>query len=91
MTHSVAIPSPLIFPQPSLQELKTPADLNLSMKIFHNALFTEKPDDVLQTSYGYIDVHDVAVAHVAALRNEAAGGERIIIAEGTWHNSWTPL
>ena len=57
------------------------------MKVFYTNLVTEKLDDVLQTSYGYIHVRDVALAHVAALRNEAAGGERIIIAEGTLHNS----
>ena len=51
--------------------------------MFYNNLVIEKPDDVLQTSYSYIHVHDIAIAHVAALRNGAAGGERIIIAEGS--------
>jgi nucleoside-diphosphate-sugar epimerase len=67
--------------------LKTPADLNLSMAVVYKNMFTDQPDDVLQGTYGYIHVRDIAAAHVAALRNEAAGGERIIISEGTLHSS----
>ena len=53
------------------------------MAIVYKNVFTDQPDDVLQGTYGYIHVHDVAAAHVAALKNEAAGGERIIVSEGT--------
>ena len=56
------------------------------MAVVYNNVFTDKPDDDLQTTYGYIHVHDIAAAHVAALRNKAAGGERIIISEGTSHS-----
>ena len=53
------------------------------MAIVYKNVFTDQPDDVLQGTYGYIHVRDIAAAHVAALRTEAAGGERIIILEGT--------
>ena len=32
----------------------------------------------------WIDVRDVALAHVLALQKEGAGGERIIISSGKW-------
>ena len=53
------------------------------MAVVYKNMLTDQPDDVLQGTYGYIHVHDVAAAHVAALKNEAAGGERIIVSEGT--------
>jgi nucleoside-diphosphate-sugar epimerase len=57
------------------------------MAAFYKNVLTDQPDDVLQATYGYIHVHDIAVAHVAALKNEVAGGERIIISEGTLQRS----
>jgi nucleoside-diphosphate-sugar epimerase len=57
------------------------------MAAFYKNIFTDQPDDVLQATYGYIHVHDIAAAHAAALKNEAAGGERIIISEGTLQGS----
>ena len=57
------------------------------MAVVYKKMLTVQPDDVLQGTYGYVHVHDVAAAHVAALKNEAAGGERIIISEGTLRNS----
>uniref|UniRef100_A0A8H7XUH4 NAD-dependent epimerase/dehydratase domain-containing protein n=1 Tax=Psilocybe cubensis TaxID=181762 RepID=A0A8H7XUH4_PSICU len=38
-----------------------------------------QPDDVLCDTMGFVDVHDVVAAHVAALEKEEAGGERIIL------------
>jgi len=57
------------------------------MAVVYQNMLTDQPDDVLQGTYSYIHVHDIAAAHVAALRNEAAGGERIIISEGTFRSS----
>ena len=55
------------------------------MAMFYNNVFTDKPDDVLQGTHVFVHVHDTAAAHVAALRKEAAGGQRIIISEGLLH------
>lgn len=77
--------SPLYcFHQPALQDLKTPADLYASVHTLFNNLFTDKANGFLQTSYGYIYVHDIAAAHATALRNEAATGEKIIISYFRW-------
>ena len=53
------------------------------MAFFYDKVFADQPDDALQETHAFIHVRDVAAAHVAALRKEAAGGQRIIIAEGT--------
>jgi len=62
-----------------LQEVTTPANLNLSLALFYKLLFTAQPDDTLKATYNYVHVQDVAAAHVESLKQEAAGGERIII------------
>ncbi|KIM41313.1 hypothetical protein M413DRAFT_410925 [Hebeloma cylindrosporum] len=84
----VALNPPFVF-GPSLQELKVPADLNLSMDVAYQNLCIDQPDDVLQSTHNYISVQDIAIAHVAALSNKAAGGQRIIISEGatTWQET----
>ncbi|KDR70009.1 hypothetical protein GALMADRAFT_255361 [Galerina marginata CBS 339.88] len=78
----VMINPPLVL-GPALQDLKTPADLNLSLSTWYNSVVKDVPDAVLGMTYGYADVRDVADAHVESLKKDAAGGERIIIAEGT--------
>ena len=44
--------------------------------------FTESNDQNFKITYACIDIRDVAVAHVMALRKEAAGSERLIHSEG---------
>jgi len=56
------------------------------MALFYDNVFADKPDDTLQETHAFIHVRDIAAAHVVALRKEAAGGERIIVAEGTFDN-----
>ncbi|KAF8956235.1 D-lactaldehyde dehydrogenase [Flammula alnicola] len=84
----VALNPPLVL-GPPLQEVKTPAHLNVSLDIWFNMVFTEKPDAVLKSTHGYVHVKDIAAAHVIALEKEAAGGERIIVASGT--TTWQDL
>lgn len=48
----------------------------------------EKSDSNLKSSYSYIDVRDVATAHVVALNKEEAGGERIITSNGMYTSLW---
>ncbi|MCF1193406.1 hypothetical protein LRR18_17585, partial [Mangrovimonas sp. AS39] len=36
------------------------------------------------SGHEWLDVRDFALAHVLAIQKEAAGGERIIVAAGTW-------
>ena len=42
------------------------------------------PEMALNGSQSWIDVRDVALAHVLALQKEEAGGERIIVSSGKW-------
>ncbi|PPQ91972.1 LOW QUALITY PROTEIN: hypothetical protein CVT25_004547 [Psilocybe cyanescens] len=77
-------------PHPPLQKADSPAGLNSSMRKLWGNISQERSDDFLKVSYGYIDVRDVAAAHVAALQKEAAGGERIIIANGDTTYSVAP-
>ncbi|KAF8959865.1 D-lactaldehyde dehydrogenase [Flammula alnicola] len=77
----VALNPPFVL-GPPLQEVDSPAHLNLSVASFFNMVFKEQPDEALQNSYGYIHVKDIAAAHVLALSNEAAAGERMIISSG---------
>ncbi|KAF4621469.1 hypothetical protein D9613_001222 [Agrocybe pediades] len=74
---------------PPLQEVKAPSELNVSLDTFFKNMCTERPEDVLKGSYGYVHVEDVAKAHVDSLKTEAAGGQRLIISSGatTWQNT----
>jgi nucleoside-diphosphate-sugar epimerase len=77
---------PYIF-GPILQEISKPEDLNTSSKMFWE---TTLPTANHSTEYlteprgGWIDVRDIALAHVLALEKESAGGERFIISAGSW-------
>ncbi|KAH9487447.1 Putative uncharacterized oxidoreductase [Psilocybe cubensis] len=69
-------------PLEPLQRVDTPENLNSSLEMWWKHIALEQPDDVLKGTYGYIDVRDVAAAHVVSLQKDAAGGERIIVANG---------
>jgi len=43
-----------------------------------------KSKEQLSQSDSWVDVRDVARAHVLALEKDEAGGQRIIIASGPW-------
>jgi len=65
---------------PNLHEVDKPEHLNTSSQrwydLFFNPIFSEKE---LLHAAGWIDVRDVAEAHVAALEKEEAANERIIV------------
>jgi nucleoside-diphosphate-sugar epimerase len=45
---------------------------------------TSKTKEGLSFAASWVDVRDVAQGHVLALQKEAAGGERIILSEGSF-------
>ena len=45
---------------------------------------TPKSKQKLSESASWVDVRDLALAHVLALEKPEAGGERIIISSGSW-------
>ncbi|KDR69559.1 hypothetical protein GALMADRAFT_77258 [Galerina marginata CBS 339.88] len=67
---------------PTLQDISTPADLSSSLAIWWDHIKNEKADKFLKHSFPFVDVRDTAAAHVAALQETEAGGERIIISSG---------
>lgn len=78
----VAINPPYIF-GPNLHEVEKPENLNTSSKRWFDLFF--KPifsDQELYFAGNWVDVRDVATAHVAALEKEEAADERILIAAG---------
>ncbi|GJE86762.1 NAD dependent epimerase/dehydratase family protein [Phanerochaete sordida] len=71
---------------PFLHEVKNPESLNTSaLEFFNSVVKGDKTKEQLTTISGaWVDVRDVATAHVRALQKEAAGGERIITSAGSW-------
>jgi hypothetical protein len=70
--------------QPAIHEVKDFSALNESLRQLHdNVLLEGRSAEVLKQSSAYIDVRDLAEAHVRALKEEKAGGERIIVSAGT--------
>ncbi|KAF8886264.1 D-lactaldehyde dehydrogenase [Gymnopilus junonius] len=84
----VVINPPLVV-GPTLLDVKTPKDLNFSLIIWWTAVSKGIANDAFKASYAYIDVRDVASAHVLALSKEEAAGERIIVSNGviTWQET----
>ncbi|KAF6758994.1 D-lactaldehyde dehydrogenase [Ephemerocybe angulata] len=76
---------PMVF-GPPIQEVESPEKLNTSLKAWYDFVIGDdsKSRDVLASSNSWIDVRDLADAHVLALEKEAAGGERIIITQGPY-------
>ncbi|KAG5351252.1 hypothetical protein C0989_007228 [Termitomyces sp. Mn162] len=68
---------------PPVHELKSSDALGTSLRLWYDVVVVGgQTEDFLKTGLAFIDVRDVAEAHVLALENEAAGGERIIISAG---------
>jgi len=58
---------------------------------FYNTIVGKKPENVLTgPGAAWIDVRDLAKAHVLAAQKAEAGGERIIISRGLYPSSCTP-
>ncbi|KZT58723.1 NAD(P)-binding protein [Calocera cornea HHB12733] len=85
----VTILPPFVF-GPLLQETATKDSLNFSTNLIYQAVVNPKTGDELYAYAGnWVDVRDVALAHVLALQKEAAGGERIIVSAGYY--AWQDL
>jgi len=69
---------------PVLHEVSTPDALSTTDKDFFDTVIKQtKPKEQLNTYQGgWIDVRDVALAHVLAIEKEDVGGKRFIIASG---------
>lgn len=76
---------PLIF-GPLLQDVKTPEELNTSDLILWKSIIESEAGDTgdkyTQATSPWIDVRDVALAHILPLENEKLAGKRLLIAGG---------
>ncbi|KAI0088795.1 NAD(P)-binding protein [Irpex rosettiformis] len=88
VTFDVVALNPPYVHGPFLQDVSAPEKLNVSLlSVYNNAVKGGQTDAELASSPGsWVDVRDLAQAHVLAFQKEAAGGERIIVASGpfTW-------
>ncbi|PBK74752.1 NAD(P)-binding protein [Armillaria solidipes] len=72
---------------PVIHEVTTVDSLNSSSRFWHNAIVKEDFDgysSLTTPGHGWVDVRDVATAHVRAMEVPSAGGERIIVSAGSW-------
>ncbi|KAF8305134.1 putative D-lactaldehyde dehydrogenase [Clavulina sp. PMI_390] len=78
----VTICPPFIF-GPIIHEVSSPDKLNTSSAFF-NGWISELPpkEQVISPFLNLVDVRDVALAHVLAMKNPNSGGERFIVSNG---------
>ncbi|KAF9560631.1 NAD-P-binding protein [Agrocybe pediades] len=81
----VATVLPPVVLGPTLQDVKKSSDLTGSPNLWYQKVVKDQDDDPLNTTpfYPYVDVRDLAAAHVNALTKEAAGGKRLLICAGS--------
>ncbi|RDB27412.1 hypothetical protein Hypma_004368, partial [Hypsizygus marmoreus] len=87
ITWDLAVLNPPFVFGPVIHDVKDLASLNTSARQWYDAVLVEGAfsKEALETQgSGWIDVRDVAEAHVRALEKEAAGGERIIVSAGSY-------
>lgn len=81
----LAVINPPVVFGPCIQEVVGgPTSLNVSQRWLYDAIVdtASKSKEWLYYSSVWIDVRDLALAHVLALQKEAAGGERIAVSAG---------
>ncbi|KAH6904335.1 D-lactaldehyde dehydrogenase [Coprinopsis sp. MPI-PUGE-AT-0042] len=73
---------PFVF-GPPIHEVSSLETLNASMKIWWNTVVVTEPTrESVVSDHSWIDVRDLATAHVLALETPAAGGERLLVSSG---------
>ncbi|KAE9410975.1 NAD(P)-binding protein [Gymnopus androsaceus JB14] len=80
----VVLNPPLVL-GPVMHEVSAPSSLNTSMADFYNTVILgTKAPELLLTGLCWVDVRDLAEAHVLALVKEGVQGERIIVSAGPY-------
>ncbi|KAJ7813659.1 D-lactaldehyde dehydrogenase [Mycena olivaceomarginata] len=78
----LSVLNPPLILGPVIHEVSSPDALNTSARQMHG-VFT-KPDAAASGGGCWVDVRDIALAHVLALQKQEAGGERTIISAGAF-------
>ncbi|KAJ7657253.1 hypothetical protein DFH06DRAFT_1197770 [Mycena polygramma] len=79
----VVLNPPFVF-GPTIHETPTPEALNTSARQFYTILTEPSSPATLNSGSCWVDVRDLGRAHVLALLNGPAGGERIIVSAGPY-------
>ncbi|KAF6748856.1 D-lactaldehyde dehydrogenase [Ephemerocybe angulata] len=91
----IAIINPPMVFGPAIQTPKSASDLPTSLKLWWDSVvdgISTPGAHPVSNSQGWVDVRDIAEAHVRAVEVEEAGGERIIVSEGTYRfQEWLDL
>ncbi|KAF6745263.1 D-lactaldehyde dehydrogenase [Ephemerocybe angulata] len=91
----ISVINPSLVFGPAIQPPKSASDLPSTLKLWWDSVIepSSKPDVMtLSIPNGWVDVRDIAEAHVRAMETAEAGGERIIVSEGTFFlNEWFDL
>jgi nucleoside-diphosphate-sugar epimerase len=79
-SFAVTVFLPALIFGPPIQPLKSVKDLNFSVGVLYSLFNGSNPDTIPGTMFpAYIDVRDLAVAHVKALTTEGARNKRFLI------------
>ncbi len=72
--------------QPFINEVANPQSLGYATNEWYNIVVSGSmsPEDMATQGHCWVDVRDLAEAHVRALFVDAAGGERIIVSAGPY-------
>ncbi|RXW23027.1 hypothetical protein EST38_g2830 [Candolleomyces aberdarensis] len=89
VTWDVAALNPPFVYGPGIQEISSPSTLNATLKVWYDFVYSPsassaKPKEAFELSNSWVDVRDLADAHVLALEKVEAGGERIIVTQGAY-------
>ncbi|KAI0777496.1 NAD(P)-binding protein [Trametes elegans] len=81
----VVLNPPFVF-GPAIHAVDKPENLNESANDWYFSVLKGKRDNEALVNIGssYVDVRDLALAHVVALTKPEAAGERIIVSAGPW-------
>ncbi|EPQ50349.1 NAD P-binding protein [Gloeophyllum trabeum ATCC 11539] len=81
----VVLNPPYVF-GPIIHDVPGPDQINTSMAEFYNTLLKGAKDEKTLATLGncWIDVRDLALAHVLAIETQEAGGNRFIVSQGTF-------
>ncbi|TFK50045.1 D-lactaldehyde dehydrogenase [Heliocybe sulcata] len=87
VTWDVTVINPPFIFGPVVHEVTTPDSLNSSTKLFYDGLVKGESHGQDPSKYpdgGWVDIRDIAEAHIKALEVPAAGGERVLVIKDTF-------
>ncbi|CAI5757704.1 unnamed protein product [Candida verbasci] len=71
---------------PQAGKVKNKSELNFSAEIVNKVLKLNEGDEIPPMNGNFIDVRDVARAHVDSIKNDKTNGQRLVVANGQWSN-----